>query len=80
MEHRSGGRYGLGPLGAPLVGNPAVAAMVEHHAVLYADLRDPVALLRGEGDAPALSRYWAYADGRRAGRAAARRRWPPTRR
>ncbi len=40
-------RYGLGELGAALVGNPGVAAMVEHHALLYADLRDPVALLRG---------------------------------
>lgn len=62
VEHRSGGRYGLGPLGAPLVGNEAVTAMVEHHAVLYADLNDPLALLRGEGEAPALSRYWAYAE------------------
>lgn len=61
VERRMGGRYGLGPLGAPLVGNLAVIAMIEHHAVLYADLRDPLALLRGEGEAPALSRYWAYA-------------------
>ncbi len=62
VEHRGGGRYGLGKLGAPMVGNEAVTAMVEHHAVLYADLRDPLALLRGEGEAPALSRYWAYAE------------------
>ena len=67
LERRpgSGGqvRYGLGKLGAPMVANAAVAAMVEHHAVLYADLQDPVALLRGQGagSAPALSRYWAYA-------------------
>jgi demethylspheroidene O-methyltransferase len=53
--------YGLGKLGAPMVGNDAVAAMVEHHAVLYADLQDPVALLRGQGPAAHLSRYWAYA-------------------
>jgi demethylspheroidene O-methyltransferase len=53
--------YGLGKLGAPMVGNEAVAAMVEHHAVLYADLQDPVALLRGQGPAAHLSRYWAYA-------------------
>lgn len=39
-------RYGLGPLGAAMVGNPAVAAMVEHHRTLYRDLADPVALLR----------------------------------
>jgi len=53
-------RYGLGRLGAPMVANEAVSAMVEHHAVLYGDLSDPVALLKG-GTAPALSRYWAYA-------------------
>ena len=63
VEHRSGGRYGLGELGAPMVGNRAVAAMVEHHAALYADLADPVALLRGAGDGQgALARYWPYAD------------------
>ncbi len=50
VERRSEGRYGLGELGAPMVGNIAVAAMVEHHAALYADLADPVALLRGAGD------------------------------
>lgn len=59
---RSGGRYGLGPLGAAMVGNPGLAAMVEHHAVLYADLRDPVALLRGAAGA-GLPRYWPYAAG-----------------
>ena len=46
VEERGAGRFGLGTLGAPMVGNAAVAAMVEHHAALYADLRDPVALLR----------------------------------
>jgi len=62
LERRPGDepRFGLGRLGAPMVANEAVAAMVEHHAVLYADLADPVALLRG-GTTPALSRYWAYA-------------------
>lgn len=62
LDHRGGGRFGLGKLGAPLVGNEAITSMVEHHAVLYADLQDPLALLRGEGEAPALSRYWAYAE------------------
>ena len=50
-----------GPLGAPLVGEAAIASMVEHHSTLYADLRDPVALLRGEGASSALSQYWPYA-------------------
>ena len=61
MSDRGDGRYGLGDLGAALLGNPGVAAMIEHHAILYDDLRDPVALLRGEGPEPALSRFWAYA-------------------
>lgn len=60
LERRSGGRYGLGPLGGPLVGDRAIAAMVEHHAALYDDLRDPVALLRGEAGGE-LARYWPYA-------------------
>jgi demethylspheroidene O-methyltransferase len=58
---RGGGRYGLGPLGAAMVGNDAATAMVRHHAILYGDLADPVALLRGEPAETGLSRYWAYA-------------------
>jgi demethylspheroidene O-methyltransferase len=64
LERRSEGRYGLGELGAAMVGNTAVAAMVEHHAALYADLADPVALLRAPADAArknALAGYWPYA-------------------
>jgi demethylspheroidene O-methyltransferase len=61
LEHRSAGRYGLGPLGAPMVGNDGLKAMIEHHAALYADLRDPVALLRDEGAGSAMSAYWPYA-------------------
>ena len=48
LERRPGGRVALGRLGAPLVGNQAVLSMIEHHATLYADLADPVALLRRE--------------------------------
>ena len=61
LERRSGDRYGLGPLGAPMVGNDGLKAMIEHHAALYADLRDPVALLRDEGAGSAMSAYWPYA-------------------
>ena len=61
------GRYALGGLGAALIENPGVVAMITHHAMLYDDLRDPVALLRGERDGTALGRYWPYA---RAGAAA----------
>jgi demethylspheroidene O-methyltransferase len=60
-ERRDGGRFGLGVLGAALRGNPAISAMIEHHALLYQDLRDPVALLRGREPPTALAKYWPYA-------------------
>jgi demethylspheroidene O-methyltransferase len=61
FEKRSGERYGLGPLGAALAGNPALTQMIEHHAVLYRDLVDPLALLRSEARETGLSAYWPYA-------------------
>lgn len=62
VSRRSGDRYGLGRLGTALVGNPGVIAMVEHHALLYADLNDPVDLLRNpKSGETALSSYWPYA-------------------
>lgn len=61
VERRSGGRYGLAMLGAALLGNPGVGAMIAHHHLLYEDLADPLALLRGESRPTALSGYWAYA-------------------
>jgi demethylspheroidene O-methyltransferase len=55
------GRIALGPLGAPLVGNEALARMVEHNVLFYHDLADPVALLReGPGERGLLHGYWAY--------------------
>ncbi len=60
VEKRPAGRFGLGSLGAALVGNPAVGAMVEHHSLLYADLHDPVGLLRGELRQTELAKYWTY--------------------
>jgi demethylspheroidene O-methyltransferase len=60
-ECRSDGRFALGKLGAALAGNPGVAVMVRHHALLYDDLRDPVALLRGGPCHTSLQRLWPYA-------------------
>jgi len=65
VGRRGPDRFGLGPLGAAVVGDPAIAAMVEHHPMLYADLRDPVAFLRGELPETELARYWAYAGAER---------------
>jgi demethylspheroidene O-methyltransferase len=57
---RSDGAWTLGQLGAAMIGNDGIAAMVEHHAMLYADLADPVAMLRRPRGGNALSDYWAY--------------------
>jgi demethylspheroidene O-methyltransferase len=61
LERRGADAYGLGQLGAAMLGNPGIAAMVEHHEMLYADLADPLALLRGEARSRRLSGYWPYA-------------------
>lgn len=54
-------RFGLGSRGAVLLGNPALQAMIEHHSLLYADLQDPLALLRGSAGETRLGKFWAYA-------------------
>jgi demethylspheroidene O-methyltransferase len=61
VERRGPAHFGLGPQGAALLGNPGALAMVEHHHLFYADLADPLALLRGQAGETALSRFWAYA-------------------
>lgn len=60
-ERLADGRFALGHLGAALRGNPAVCALVDHHDMLYADLADPVRLLRGEAGATRLASFWPYA-------------------
>jgi demethylspheroidene O-methyltransferase len=61
LAARRGERFGLGKLGAAMVADPGLAAMVSHHALFYADLQDPVALLRGEARPDGLAKYWPYA-------------------
>jgi demethylspheroidene O-methyltransferase len=61
VEPLGRGRYALGGQGAALIGNPGISAMIEHHSMLYADLADPVALLRGESRQTELGGYWPYA-------------------
>ncbi len=60
LEMRSKGRYGLGILGAPMVGNTALSSMIEHHTVLYEDLRDPLLLLSGDIEIKNLEKFWPY--------------------
>jgi demethylspheroidene O-methyltransferase len=61
LSRRSGSRYGLGMLGAAMRANPGVIAMVEHNAILYSDLADPIALMRPDRRPTELGKYWAYA-------------------
>lgn len=55
-----GADYRLGSLGATLVDNAAITAMILHHGLVYNDLRDPIALLRGESHDTKLNQFWAY--------------------
>lgn len=60
LSRRSGNRIGLGMIGAAIVANPSIAAMVEHHDRLYADLADPIALLDSRHGSTQLSQFWPY--------------------
>lgn len=61
VEGDAAAGWRLGPLGAVLSGSPGIAAMIHHHRLLYDDLRDPVALLRGDGMPTRLAQFWSYA-------------------
>lgn len=57
-----GDAWALGSEGAALLGNRGIVEMIAHHHLLYADLADPVALLRRVGGGGELSRLWPYAE------------------
>lgn len=60
VERRGTRQWGLGWRGAEFLATPGLSAMIEHHALLYADLADPLALLcRSPGEAR-LAHYWPY--------------------
>ena len=61
-EQVAPGWWTLGQQGAALCGNPGAQAMIRHHRLLYADLADPLALLRADREEDtALSKFWRYA-------------------
>lgn len=62
VEQRGGERWGLGALGGPLAASAGLMELVEHNALLYDELRDPLRLLRRpDGAQGPLARYWPYA-------------------
>jgi len=60
VRRRRGDLYGLGPVGQDVANNAAALAMIEHHVAFYADMRDPIALLKREVPETALAAYWPY--------------------
>jgi demethylspheroidene O-methyltransferase len=62
LRRRRDGRFGLARKGAAILGVPGLEAMIRHHRAFYADMADPVALLRGQGETE-LARFWPYVFG-----------------
>jgi demethylspheroidene O-methyltransferase len=62
LQRRRGDRFGLGALGAPLVGNLGLRNLVLHHSLFYQDLTDTLALLRGDHAPTRMASYWPYAN------------------
>jgi demethylspheroidene O-methyltransferase len=74
LSLRPGGLIGLGALGAPMVGQAGLKALVLHHRSLYEDLADPLVLWRRQASgagrvAGHLQSYWAYAAAAQPGQA-----------
>ncbi len=57
-----GQRYALGPLGVPVASHPGLRAMIEHNALLNADLIDPLKLLE-HPERSGMHAYWPYPTG-----------------
>lgn len=51
--------YALARRGAAILGVPGLCEMISHNRELYADLADPVVLLRSKGGGK-LARFWPY--------------------
>ena len=62
LKRRRSGHYALARRGAALMGVPGLDAMIRHHRAFYADLADPVTLLR-EPAQTELSAFWPYVFG-----------------
>ncbi len=62
LKKRRDGRYGLCRKGAAILGVPGLMDMIRHNRAFYADMADPVALLRGADDTH-LARFWPYVFG-----------------
>ncbi|WP_245306303.1 acetylserotonin O-methyltransferase [Roseovarius aestuariivivens] len=62
LKQRRDGRFALARKGAAILGVPGLEAMIAHNREFYADMADPIALMRGE-DETRLQRFWPYVFG-----------------
>ena len=62
VESLGNERWTLGQRGAALANNSGALAMIEHHKMFYADLADPVAMLRRGRGGGELAAFWTYAE------------------
>ena len=61
LHRRHDGRYTTTIAGRAIQGDPGVLAMIEHNQLLYRDLVDPLALLRGDAErSRELAGFWPY--------------------
>ena len=70
LEHRSQGRFGLGPLGVPMALHPGIGAMAEHNHLLYRDMQNPIGFLNDAWQGQ-MADYWPYAHDEQAAQRAA---------
>lgn len=59
LRRQRDGRYVTARLGAAALGVPGLLDMIRHHDILYRDLSDPVAFLKGETETE-LASFWPY--------------------
>lgn len=64
IKRKRSGDYILARKGAAMMGVPGLEAMIRHHRAFYADMQDPVGLLRGP-ERTELSEFWPYVFGAR---------------
>ncbi|MCF8511273.1 MAG: methyltransferase domain-containing protein [Rhodobacteraceae bacterium] len=62
LRRRRDGSFALTLRGASILGVPGLEAMIRHHRAFYADMSDPVALLRGARQTE-LAQFWPYVFG-----------------
>ncbi|MDJ0822593.1 MAG: methyltransferase [Paracoccaceae bacterium] len=62
MHRHADNSFALTHRGGALIGVPGLEQMIRHHDVLYRDLQDPLAFLRGETETE-LAGFWPYVFG-----------------